>query len=34
MITHEDDIAKWASRVVTIRDGKIVEDRKSGRRLR
>jgi putative ABC transport system ATP-binding protein len=34
MITHEEDIARWASRVVTIRDGKIVEDRKNSRRTK
>ncbi len=27
VITHEDDIARCARRVVTLRDGKIVEDR-------
>jgi putative ABC transport system ATP-binding protein len=27
MVTHEPDIASWASRVVTFRDGLVVEDR-------
>jgi len=32
MITHEPDIAANAERIITIRDGKIVEDRKNNRR--
>jgi len=28
VITHEDDIAQCAKRVVTLRDGKVVEDRR------
>ncbi len=28
MITHEPDIAEYAKRVITIRDGKILEDKK------
>jgi putative ABC transport system ATP-binding protein len=28
MITHEEDIAAWAKRVITIRDGLISEDKK------
>ncbi|TSC87696.1 MAG: Uncharacterized protein G01um101416_376 [Microgenomates group bacterium Gr01-1014_16] len=31
MITHELDIAAHAKRVITIRDGKIVRDKKNGR---
>ena len=30
MITHEPDIATHAHRVITLRDGKIVSDRKNG----
>jgi len=30
MITHEPDIAAHASRVITVKDGKIVGDRKNG----
>src|SRR5262249_10161952 len=26
MVTHEDDIAHWARRIIKMRDGKIVED--------
>lgn len=29
MITHEQDIAKYAKRVIILRDGKIVEDHKN-----
>ncbi len=29
MITHEPDIAEYAKRVITIRDGKILEDKKN-----
>lgn len=29
MITHEQDIAKMAKRVITIRDGKIISDKKN-----
>lgn len=29
MITHEPDIAKYAQRIILLRDGKIVEDRKN-----
>lgn len=32
MITHEEDIAEHAKRIITMRDGKIVEDRKNGRK--
>lgn len=31
MITHESDIAHHAKRIITIRDGKIVEDKKNSR---
>lgn len=34
MITHELDIAEHAKRIITIRDGKIVEDRKNGRKIK
>jgi len=34
MITHEEDIAEHAKRIITMRDGKIVEDRKNGRKKR
>ncbi len=30
MITHEPDIAAYAKRIITIRDGKIVSDKKNG----
>ena len=30
MITHEPDIAEHAKRIITIRDGRIVSDRKNG----
>lgn len=29
MITHEADIARYAKRVITLKDGKVVEDRKN-----
>jgi macrolide transport system ATP-binding/permease protein len=29
MVTHEHDIAAWATRVLTLHDGKIVEDKKN-----
>jgi putative ABC transport system ATP-binding protein len=31
MITHEPDIAACAKRIITLRDGKIVSDKKKGR---
>jgi hypothetical protein len=36
MVTHEDDIAAWAKRVIRMRDGLIIDDspnqhRKSGK---
>ena len=31
MITHEPDIAEFAKRVITLRDGKIESDRKNGK---
>ena len=34
MITHEQDIAEYAKRIITIRDGKIVMDIKNGKRRR
>jgi putative ABC transport system ATP-binding protein len=30
MITHEPDIAKYAKRIITIRDGKLVNDHRNG----
>ena len=30
MITHEPDIAGYAKRIISILDGKIVQDRKNG----
>jgi len=33
MITHEPDIAAYAERIITIRDGKIVGDKKDGKKL-
>jgi putative ABC transport system ATP-binding protein len=32
MITHESDIAEHAGRIISIRDGKIIDDRKNGKR--
>jgi ABC-type lipoprotein export system ATPase subunit len=29
LITHERDIAEYADRIITVRDGLIVEDRKN-----
>lgn len=29
LITHEEEVAKWADRVIFIRDGKIIEDKKN-----
>lgn len=34
MITHELDIAEHAKRIISLRDGKITEDRKNGHRRR
>lgn len=34
LITHEPDIAEYAARVITMRDGKIVEDKKNTNRRR
>lgn len=34
MITHEPDIAEHAKRVITIRDGKILDDHKNGKRTK
>ena len=33
MITHESDIAAYAERIITVRDGKIVSDKKDGKKL-
>lgn len=32
IITHEADIAKYASRVITMRDGRVVDDHLNGRK--
>jgi ABC-type lipoprotein export system ATPase subunit len=32
LITHERDIAEYADRIITVRDGLIVEDRKNTRK--
>ena len=32
MITHELDIAKYAKRIISLRDGKIIDDRVNGHR--
>ena len=34
MITHEPDIAEHAGRIITVRDGKIIDDKKNGKRKR
>jgi ABC-type lipoprotein export system ATPase subunit len=34
MITHEPDIARFAKRIITLRDGKIYEDKKNGHLLK
>lgn len=34
MITHEPDIAAYAKRIITIRDGKIIQDIKNGSKLK
>lgn len=34
MITHELDIAKHSKRIIQIRDGKIISDKKSGQKTR
>lgn len=34
MITHEQDIASHAKRVITIRDGKIIDDHLNGKHLK
>jgi len=34
MITHEPDIAAHAKRVIHVRDGKIIEDEKNGKKLK
>jgi len=33
MITHEPDIARYAGRIITVRDGKIIADKKNGHAL-
>ncbi|GBD10509.1 putative ABC transporter ATP-binding protein YknY [bacterium HR23] len=30
LVTHEPDIARWAERVVVMRDGRIIEERRDG----
>ncbi len=32
MITHESDIAEYAKRIISLKDGRIVEDRQNGHR--
>ncbi|HOO70615.1 MAG TPA: ABC transporter permease [Spirochaetota bacterium] len=32
MVTHESDIARQAGRIITMRDGKIIEDKRTGRK--
>ena len=32
LITHEQDIAEYAARIITMKDGKVVEDRKNANR--
>jgi putative ABC transport system ATP-binding protein len=32
MITHEPDIAEHAGRIISLRDGKIIDDRKNGKK--
>ncbi|MCL4338620.1 ABC transporter ATP-binding protein [Patescibacteria group bacterium] len=34
MITHEPLIAKFAKRIITVRDGKIIKDEKNGKHLK
>ena len=29
LVTHEDDIAKYGSRIIKMKDGKIIEDKKN-----
>jgi ABC-type lipoprotein export system ATPase subunit len=29
MVTHEDEIAEYAQRVIVMRDGEIIEERKN-----
>ena len=29
LVTHEDDIANQANRIIKMRDGKIIEDKKN-----
>ena len=29
LVTHEDDIAKYGSRIIRMKDGKIIEDKKN-----
>ena len=29
LVTHEDDIAKYASRIIKMKDGQIIEDKKN-----
>jgi putative ABC transport system ATP-binding protein len=34
MITHEPDVAHFAKRIITLRDGKIFEDKENGHKLK
>ena len=29
LVTHENDIAKYGSRIIKMKDGKIIEDKKN-----
>ena len=29
LVTHEDDIADYGSRIIKMKDGKIIEDKKN-----
>ena len=29
LVTHEDDIANYGSRIIKMKDGKIIEDKKN-----
>jgi len=33
MITHEEDIAEFAKRIISLRDGKLISDKKNSRRI-
>ena len=29
MVTHDEELVRWASRVITMADGKIIKDEKN-----